>query len=116
MEKTSNCICKTCKREYIYSRQLKKMGYTKTVCNSCTVANFRRQRKLDSIAYLGGKCEICGYNKYSGALDFHHKDPSQKSFSLSMGGLNRSWELTKAELDKCQLLCANCHREIHAIL
>lgn len=66
------------------------------------------------VDYLGGKCIICGYNKCIAALDFHHLDPAEKEFILS-----RSWqkkkmtESTKMELDKCVILCANCHREAH---
>jgi hypothetical protein len=49
----------------------------------------------------GGKCMICGYNRCSAALDFHHRDPNQKDFSLSVKGLTRSWEKIKKEIDKC---------------
>lgn len=62
--------------------------------------------------YLGGKCSRCGYDKCLAALDFHHKDPSQKSFNV--GSVVRAFEKVKPELDKCELLCANCHRELHA--
>ncbi len=54
----------------------------------------------------------CGYNTHVGALDFHHVDPSTKEFGVSNKGMTRSWEKIKAELDKCILVCANCHREI----
>jgi len=79
-------------------------------------AVIRRRRKLKRLAveYKGGKCEICGYDKYLGALDFHHTDPNQKDFGLSSSGITRAWNLIKQELDKCVLVCANCHREIHA--
>jgi len=64
--------------------------------------------------YKGGKCMICGYTKYPGSLDFHHLDPKQKEFGISVRGLTRSWEKIRKEIDKCILVCANCHREIHA--
>jgi len=67
-----------------------------------------------AIEHLGGKCIFCAYDRCSAALDFHHKDESTKEFGLSQDGLTRSWERTKKELDKCVLVCANCHREIHA--
>ena len=57
---------------------------------------------------------ICGYRKCVGALDFHHIDEKTKQFDLSSHGLTRAWSRTQIELDKCVLLCANCHREIHA--
>ena len=66
-----------------------------------------------AIAYKGGKCCICGYDKCKSALDFHHKNGEVKNFGLSVRGLTRSWVRTKKELDKCVLVCANCHREIH---
>lgn len=77
------------------------------------VAKRRRKLKLMVIEYKGGKCVVCGYRKYSGAFDLHHIDRSTKDFGLAMQGLTRSWEKIKAEADKCVLVCANCHREIH---
>lgn len=76
----------------------------------------KRRKKLREMArmYKGGKCMICGYNRCLGALDFHHLDPSKKEFGVSMKGLTKSWEKIKKELDKCVLICANCHRELHA--
>ncbi len=69
--------------------------------------------KLQAIEYKGGKCEHCGYDKCAAAMDFHHLDPDQKDFSLSQYR-TRSFEDIKPELDKCILLCSNCHRELHA--
>jgi 5-methylcytosine-specific restriction endonuclease McrA len=76
----------------------------------------KRRRKLRDMAreLKGNKCAICGYNKCSKALTFHHLDPKEKSFGLSERGLTRSWEKIKKEIDKCVLLCANCHTEVHA--
>jgi len=76
----------------------------------------KRRQKLRDMAreYKGGKCVICGYNKCASALDFHHRNPNQKDFGLSVRGLTRSWELIKKEIDKCASVCANCHRELHA--
>jgi hypothetical protein len=66
-----------------------------------------------SVEYKGGKCSSCGYNKCIAALEFHHLDPSKKDFSISSSGNTRSWNKVKEELDKCVLLCSNCHREVH---
>lgn len=77
------------------------------------VAERRRKIRAQAIAYGGGACQVCGYKKCTRALSFHHKDPKQKDFGLSARGLTRSWEKTKVELDKCVLLCANCHMEVH---
>ncbi len=74
----------------------------------------RKKLKTMVIEYKGGKCIICGYNKCAGAFDLHHIDGSTKEFGLSHRGLTRSWEKIQKEADKCVLLCANCHREVHA--
>lgn len=77
------------------------------------VSKRRKKLKEMAIEYGGGKCQICGYSKCSRALNFHHKDPDQKDFGLSARGLTRSWEKIKAELEKCILVCSNCHMELH---
>jgi hypothetical protein len=79
--------------------------------NKASVTKRRKQNKLLLVEYKGGKCEICGYNKNISALEFHHLDPSKKEFGLTAN--TNSIERQKEEADKCILLCANCHREIH---
>ncbi len=76
------------------------------------VAKRRKELKKRAVEYLGGSCVCCGYNEHPGVLDFHHVDPATKEFGISDKGMTRSWEKIKAELDKCILVCANCHREI----
>lgn len=71
--------------------------------------------KLKCVEYKGGSCTSCGYSKYVGALEFHHRDPSEKDFIVSTAR-SLSWEKVRVELDKCDLLCSNCHRETHATL
>ena len=72
------------------------------------------RRKLKLIEEMGGKCQICGYDKNISALEFHHKDPTQKDFQLDARKMsNTKWETLLEEAKKCDLLCANCHREIH---
>ena len=77
------------------------------------VSRRRKTLRQKGIEYKGGKCIFCGYNKYEGALDFHHVNESAKNFGLSEKGMTRSWARIKEELDKCILVCANCHRELH---
>ena len=64
------------------------------------------------VSHLGGKCSVCGYDKCMRSLSFHHLDPGEKDFVVS----NR-WNLgvttILAEVQKCILVCANCHSEIH---
>ena len=72
----------------------------------------RKKIKLLSIAYKGGQCQLCGYKRYAGALELHHINKAEKSFGIGEKGYTRAWEKVKAELEKCILLCANCHREV----
>ena len=76
----------------------------------------KRRKKIKNMAieYKGAKCMICGYNRCLEALEFHHSDSSEKDFGISAKGYTRSWKKVKEELNKCQLVCANCHREIHS--
>jgi hypothetical protein len=86
-------------------------------CKKCSVEAVQKRRvavKDKAIAYKGGECEKCGYDKCNAALDFHHVNPEDKEFGIGSNGHSRSWERVKAELDKCIMVCANCHREIHA--
>lgn len=75
-------------------------------------SGYRIRLKKKLIEYKGGKCERCGYQKdVPGAFVFHHRDPKEKSFQIAQykGGL----KMLKKEVDKCDLLCANCHAEVH---
>lgn len=83
--------------------------------NTKNVTDWRKRTKLRAVEYLGGKCQRCGYNKCVGALIFHHKDTTKKEFSISHSGRIRAWDRIKKEIDKCDLLCANCHAETHDI-
>ena len=78
---------------------------------SRNVINWRKRKKIELIEYKGGKCEICGYKKSTWSLEFHHKDPNEKDFEIS--GKSWSFERLKKEVDKCILVCSNCHHEIH---
>jgi predicted transcriptional regulator len=85
--------------------------YCKPCTNEQTTERTKRSKRL-CIEYKGGKCEKCGYDKYDGALEFHHLDPSKKDFEISKKKAKNIDKL-KPELDKCILLCSNCHRELH---
>ena len=76
-------------------------------------AQLRRLQVKDwAVKYKGGKCCLCGYYRSLRAFEFHHLDPGEKDFDVS-SRLAASMETLKRELDKCILVCANCHREIH---
>lgn len=87
----------------------------KNICGTCNT-NLRRYRvKKRSVEYLGGKCNRCNWVGHLAGFDFHHKNPSDKDFNPNAAKLaSMSWERVKNELDKCELLCALCHREEHS--
>jgi hypothetical protein len=75
----------------------------------------RLNGKKELVLKKGGCCEKCGYDKNLRALEFHHKDPSLKSFGVSYISIaSKSWDDVLIEIEKCQLLCSNCHREHHS--
>jgi transposase len=89
-------------------------GYRCGKCRIAAVGIWRRRVKQRLVVRAGGRCEICGYDRYDGALQFHHRDPRTKAFSISRNGTTRSFDEACAEADKCALLCANCHAEVEA--
>ena len=81
-------------------------------CRTEAVTARRRRLKRVLVEEAGGRCVICGYDRFPGALQFHHRDPAHKSFALSVQGVARSLEKARAEAAKCVLMCANCHAEV----
>lgn len=82
---------------------------------SSIITNLRHSFKNQLIKEKGGQCELCGYNKCSATLEFHHIDPKEKEFNIALycSSNNINIEKAREELKKCRLVCANCHREIH---
>ena len=78
------------------------------------VMRAQKRKKIHAVNSFGGKCQICDYNKCVEALEFHHIDETGKEASPSYIIMRWAWERVKRELEKCVLVCANCHREIHA--
>jgi hypothetical protein len=70
--------------------------------------------KAQLVVEAGGRCAVCGYDRHVGALQFHHLEPSEKSFTISHGGIARALEKARVEASKCILLCANCHAEVES--
>lgn len=108
-----------CSREYITKRlpseeiELNRVNkLTKEIkTKSQSVIDWRKRKKIELVEYKGGRCERCGYNKLTQVLQFHHLDPKEKDFTIS--GKSYSFERLKKEVDKCIMVCANCHIEIH---
>jgi transposase len=86
--------------------------YRCVLCRRGAVLSRRRKVKAILVQEAGGACVLCGYDRYIGALQFHHSDPSNKAFSVSGLGVTRSIERARAEASKCVLLCSNCHAEV----
>lgn len=111
--------CEICGKEF----QPIKYGAKRKYCYECSPivkdgvqpkTFIRRAIKKELVAYKGGKCEICGYNKCFAALQFHHTDIVDKDFEISAHyNEGRSLEDMKQEVNKCILVCANCHAELH---
>lgn len=106
--------CKELLSETAFSRRTKNGTTLASWCKMCNKDNKARMRELvkrQCLEYKGGaKCALCGYSKFIGALDFHHLDPTQKEFGFAK--LTKFNGRVKKELDKCIVLCANCHREV----
>jgi transposase-like protein len=81
-------------------------------CRKDRVVARRRRIKAILVDEAGGCCALCGYDRYTGALQFHHLDPAAKVFGLGLRGVARSLERCREEARKCVLLCANCHAEV----
>jgi hypothetical protein len=80
------------------------------------VAVSERRRRIEAmlVAEAGGRCRLCGYDRYPGALHFHHLDPHAKAFGIGGTGTTPSLAKLRQEATKCVLLCANCHAEVAA--
>lgn len=82
--------------------------------NQIAVEEWRRRTRKKLIKGFDGNCCVCGYNKSTRGLCFHHLDPEKKDFSISNGFMNnKSWDKLIKEVEKCVLVCHNCHQEIH---
>ena len=108
-------VCNTfkSKTEYHFSRA----KYWQTACKVCQnerIGKLARDIKQRAVDYKGGKCQDCLVSYPICVYDFHHLDPTQKDFKISGQGIrNMEWNLIQSELDKCVLLCSNCHRLRH---
>ena len=112
--------CEICGKTFIPNSVVRKYCYEcspvasqKTRGSSITM--IRRAIKKQLVSYKGGKCERCGYDKSINALQFHHLDPQEKDFDLSAKYNSGCYDMETfyKEADKCILVCANCHAEIH---
>jgi 5-methylcytosine-specific restriction endonuclease McrA len=107
--KIYKCKCNLCDRSFESDRR-------RTRCQGCYTKIRRFRNKKRAIEMMGGECSICGY-KFNylniAAFEFHHKNPEEKDFKIGQCA-NKSWKVVKAEIDKCVLLCSNCHGIEHS--
>lgn len=108
--------CSCCEEEKEKDQFYKKGKRLQSMCKKCFnsyCAERWRQRKIKAVEYKGGECLDCN-NKYPMAVyEFHHLDPNEKEFAWNKMRLVSDDKLYN-ELDKCVLLCANCHRIRHS--
>ena len=91
-----------------------KKDYDKDKQNALNNKTKQRNRKFVNDYKLKNGCKICGYNKSSSSLHFHHRDPSTKIDAVArLSNWSYGLDTIKEEMDKCDLLCANCHGELH---
>lgn len=115
-----NKICPICKNCFLPNNPKRKYCYECSPEGLSAADRLRHMdRKLKSILVTrkGGKCERCGYCYCEGALQFHHTDPSKKEFGIGSINFGGAFDINSLfnEVDKCILLCANCHAEEHYI-
>jgi transposase len=104
-----------CRRHGLTGFVMEGRGYYRCMkCRSENVSAWRRRMKRLLVEEAGGECRLCGYDRCVAALEFHHLDPRQKSFPLSMRGVTCGIDKLRTEAAKCVLLCATCHAEVEA--
>jgi predicted HNH restriction endonuclease len=104
------CVCGETDQDKFYKSQ--RNNYCKQCWNNKAREKQRKARR-QIVAYLGGKCQLCGYNAFIEALEVHHLDPALKDRSGGNMGF-KSWKRIERELQTCILLCANCHAAVEA--
>lgn len=112
------CKCQYCDKEFDYYRT---SSATRKACYECLpdehlgdASWLRRLVKNKAVQIKGGKCAICGQQYPNSVYDFHHLNPEEKDFNLGNKTSTIKWEIVKTEIEKCILVCANCHRMIHS--
>lgn len=113
-------MCRDCRNDYHRKNRRDKYNSVTHIKqrekNNIAERDYHRNAKIACINYTGNKCIDCNI-QYDGTnamiFDFHHVDPKLKSFGILTKN-RKSLEAQKDELDKCVLLCANCHRKRHS--
>lgn len=110
-------LCSVCQQHKPVTDYYLTRGHPMSACKDCQnqrTGDIARAIKNKAIQYKGGLCEDCKRSFPDCVYDFHHLDPSMKDFQISGQGVrNLDWCEIQSELDKCVLLCSNCHRLRH---
>lgn len=96
-----------------YKKRIDDLNTYCKVCENQKTIDRMRIFKIKCVEYKGGCCNLCGYDKYIGALEFHHINSETKEYNISRSRFYTFDDKIKKELDKCELLCSNCHKEVH---
>jgi len=117
IKQSHNPTCKDCEEQLVLEKNWFRSWascpiYLCKQCHNADKVNRKTRNKERAIEYLGGKCKDCGEVYIKDVYDFHHRNPKEKDFSIG-NSLLYKWEKIEPELDKCDLLCSNCHRIRH---
>jgi len=115
-------VCTKCSKSFTvdnFWKQSKAKDGLNTWCKGCITEGMKegaRKRKRAAVEQFGGTCYRCGGEFNSAVFDFHHKDPSTKETAIAVLLQSLALEHPKVqmELEKCIMLCSNCHRTVHA--
>lgn len=120
---TKESLILICKKHAITEFKYRGIKRPKLTCKKCEYEagrKYLRDLKQKAVNHKGGACQHCGYNKSLRSLVFHHINPEYKDFAIGENrpGVKkaRTWAVIVSELDKCILLCQNCHNEVHEML
>ena len=105
-----NAECKECQKKYF--KQYYKNNKEKCV-KAVIQNNFSKRAFFDNLKIKSG-CDHCGYKDHPAALQFHHIDPKTKTFNIG-SNYHLPIDIVQQEIDKCIILCANCHKIEHSI-
>ena len=125
--------CKTIKPNSYFNKNKSRYDGLNSWCRECmkvvckkaypknkqSIYNHNKKRKARNQKWFQEyktnlSCEICGYDRCPGAIDFHHRIPTDKKANIGRLVQNgNSLKMIQEEIDKCQILCSNCHRELH---
>lgn len=106
LERREGCLVENCDKKHRVN------GYCSTHCQGYK----RGVRRKELVEHLGAKCSMCQNEFPYYVYDFHHEDPSQKDFEVSDRVAGYTLDILYKEVDKCVLLCSNCHRIRHYIM